>query len=1791
MRLRKRILTLMLAAAMLVVAMPAGIALAETQDGQASGTTYEVKSFADLSYLVSLSKKKTFEGDTIELLADIELTDEDRTAINNSPLSFGSYAAVGSSVPFSGTFNGNGHTISGLNYDATASVALSTALFSYTKGATIRDLIIKDSHLDADMLGGILVGYAEDTTVVNSAVSGCDLSVNCVDNVLTLITDGGMVGGGLIGKASGCTLYNCEVSGTYVHTSATAGVQALGGKGLYMGAMVGSASNTTIEYSRVINGSRVKNSYDIAVGALGGNKVYAGGIAGEIKGGTKVIDSFSTAELYTYCATYVSVGAGNIGYVGGIAAASYGNDNEITRCHYAGNATSKQYNAAIVIPIIQKNKNVSGIAERIKDGELSVTGSYFRPSDSPETSMGVLDDTDSTVEYGPQDDATYADRSFWAGHGFDFSGTVSRSSSYSDDHANKWVMDYKLGIPVHGQSVSAAFDFPGAGSVTVGATDLVTSEVSTDEAYDFAVQGFKPTTTSYSVDLTAKTNDNFRFVEWYRVNDVTADSSPQGHGYFAALMEKGAVVSESSAYSAAECVDNDLFLAHMEAQVLFHDINGDVIGTDGTDSDDTSDDWYDFEQALPNVVPTTHVPESANARLIGWTTEKSSEVGGGYSSITNAELTQLRLAGSFYEAGDPVEKPMELYPVYADLVSNVVTVHEGNEQDDSDDQSLRLGVGKTWVTMDANNVATIHVSGENSTDGDLETFPEGYRFLGWYTDDGNGNQVRISQDQEYTLNGVDLTTEHTYTARFEYRVQFWLPEKVGAGLGDDYGLSFSKKVAEMYVPYETKLFSSEWESAYMNSSVYQGAPSFKEDYKWEFAFWTEDPIRLDGNGNLNVYRQQWSGCPYEELLKSTNKYDVGKTVSAPSELSGLWKNPDIYAQRSAYVYTDFPHSAVVEQTDVTGDDIRTVRATMSEGYNWVFWNSYAVATKDGYTNREYANPSTQSKGSLSYSVSEGTVTWATGFEASGSLKGINRTTYYAAHNTADVNFHTADGTLIQHATVSKADFPYLAEDKPVTMTRRYQSSVFGEANNLYTGDEYGDLAKSAIARAEMGTYATANEAQAGGYYFVGWVEPSQMADYERDYAFDVSNGTSVDGAPQYVSSSVDRAKAYTLQDDALVEHAMELYPVYVQMGKVATTTNLSAAASPSLNVPADPTYTVTATENDGTQAIQLQADVNEPLPGGSGTYELLRMTVSVDGGDEVDLTGDVATGTYTYTPVEPGHSYLFTAYYRPYAVVFHQNGTTKEIVQVYNQYDPIRDAPLPTVQDSTPELNSYLFVGWTEQVPENGLYLTYDAGADETVTYDKLDAAYRFVGNGTSVSHAMELWPVYVNIRVDVNSNIDAELTDKGIDLGTVRKVDRYAADSLQTKAVATEVEGYRFVGWYKGIPADKLADSSQYTSDKLVSTDSSYRLTGDSPYETTVYTARYLKVCKVVYHDQDGNVLATDYVYEGDDHPFEKQETLTDADGKPIKDSDGKEVTVSVPYFPDATSALLDGMTDRQVFETWLWIKSDGTQVEYKDFCTENIISECIQKDGSDSREMHLYPVVWSMSATDSKGAAYEDMLFGGTFDEGGGSVSAYFSGDEPYLQPSITVHVEKTVWTGAGSAATVTGKGQEKVPVTLYPDDDSAAKLMGTENTDAYGNAKFSVTAALTIEKKGGAELAGQSFLFTVKNNDSDAEIEVPVACEATEDGTAAGSVTLLLPAGTYSVVEDEGWACRYDAKYTVSYEASTASVDGYTENTAVAVSPIGRTGAKVACENTEKGDLPAWLFDGAHKENNFD
>lgn len=61
--------------------------------------------------------------------------------------------------------------------------------------------------------------------------------------------------------------------------------------------------------------------------------------------------------------------------------------------------------------------------------------------------------------------------------------STANDAYLNDSHPNEWAMDYKLNIPVHGQSVKATIDFPGAGIATIEATKLGIDQATSDPVY------------------------------------------------------------------------------------------------------------------------------------------------------------------------------------------------------------------------------------------------------------------------------------------------------------------------------------------------------------------------------------------------------------------------------------------------------------------------------------------------------------------------------------------------------------------------------------------------------------------------------------------------------------------------------------------------------------------------------------------------------------------------------------------------------------------------------------------------------------------------------------------------------------------------------------------------------------------------------------------------------------------------------------------------------------------------------------------------------------------------------------------------------------------------------------------------------------------------------------------------------------------------------------------------------------------------------------------------------------
>lgn len=1802
-----RLVTVAAIALCCVMALPTVV---HAEDVPENTNEYHIKNANDFLVYVALSRERDTSGWRVYLDNDIVLNDDDmKTIVSHTVkhLSFGN-----KEHPFKGVFDGQNHTVEGLSYDKDAfDPERDTGFFAETNGATIKNFLVKDANVWADFRGGIIVGKAVKTRFENVMVMESTLHVTCANNALNLITNAGFEGGLIAGELDGCTLYNCEVRGGRAVNNTTSGVQALGGEGLYMAAFAGYVTNSTIEYCRVTptrkkdgsiaaNGmTDVTNKYDVAVGALGGNNVYASGFVGCMAGNAKIIDCFSTAQCYSYAASYVGVVSVTRAWTGGLAGRILtAEGNELVRSHFAGDLSSRQYNPIAVIPIIQNDVNLGGIAARANKGDATVTECYFKPSVSLNgSSQGTAaekkipsfggDGTTKGDGYGPWDDGRYATRELWEEHDYDFCAGTMRSTANDEalggSHANEWAMDYRLNIPVHGQSVKATIDFPGAGTATIEATKLGIDQ-KTSDPYAFAVsavlagtaQGLAQgdTSVTFRQDTSAKpkgltdANGGYRFMGWFRESGVNVNRIDADNAWFngktdADAVKAGKQVQKNEAHEitstytadnakgAEAFKGNDLFIASYEAQVLFYNVKGETLAWQSGEEHDKSTDWYRYGVGLTPAAPADRGTLSASATFIGWTTQPSGEAGmhGGYAAITSPKLAELKNAGAFYPAGTEITVlgPTDFYPVYTDYVSNIMTVFEGNEQDATDDQTRRDGVGKTDVKVEtaedgtsAYTVRVLDVSGKAiSEEGQL---PDGYRFLGWYENKGTEDaplEVRASRDPSYTLPAdVDLTAPHTYIARFEYRVDYYVRAYTNHEFTD------SKLLCSVWNRYQTP-FEENVGSTFVRENVVHWGPEhvdhgIKDSYETCGTRFTKETLVVSP---LNAYSHN---------VKNDTGADTLKNL---------------------YADTDFPGAATLSDTWTSASLNVTVKP-VNDRYRLNFW----TLERDG----EY---------------------WTYVKNPIESMVRTDKKYYVRAMITTDVNFYNKGDNVVR------------------TATRRYESNLLqtkvNGADPTFTY-YYPHVNKSVkVAEkpedGEKGSYESPLTLEASptdadmavpGYKFLGWISTAEV---QKDsdvwkYIYDVAGDS-------YVTSDPDKAEPYLATDESKVTQWQDAYPVYAKYD-VSYTTNLHRAGFEGTDKVNVPSYNIAPVINADTNpaTATVTPDVTTPVyKAGGELYKLQKVEIELPNGEIKTLPYDVEHGTCSY-PVEPGGAYTFVAYYSPLAVVYHLNARDVDgkVAQQGDSLGSLKDGiPLPTynVGDIDAATNAYnAFVGWTETKPV--------AGNGYVVWSDDVS----MVNKSTVVKAPMELYPVYRASAVRVQSNIDANLDDPG-SVRYLSRTDSGDQISLEVKA-ATEVVGkdgtkYDFVCWSRDYESD-----NKYT---LMTGDDKYPLEGNEPFKSAMYTAVYkIAPHKVRYHGVDGSVLFTATVDSGDERAQDGKSGFVytvdvpkmDENGRPVYDNSGNPMMEqkSVAYDPDAHSkivALLDERAAangdmRELFLEWRYVGADGDTKPWDVF-----------KDEPIKGDMDLYPVTYRVVAKDTSDPAKSETMTAqlkwlldpaaaNTVDDSADKAPFKVCFAKPFMGTRLTVTVMRASYGPGTEGVSVAEEPVNGKFVSLYSlgsgdgSFDLANRLESKktgEGDQGPGKAvfNFAQTHALTIVKKTtDASAMGQTFRFKVTrkmSQDSPAEtrmVEVKVSEQRDENGETCyvGSVQFAAPAGIYTVEEDTAWAWRYQGELSTPGKAP-----GKTAELTIS-SASSANDATFTCTNTRVNDK--WI-DGSDRAHN--
>ncbi len=219
--------------------------------------------------------------------------------------------------PFTGTFNGNGYTISGLKINITSGSGTSLGLFGNTKSAAIKNLGMVNTNIYVEASGyytriGSIVGYAMSGSTITNCYNTGSITAKPTSSGYTFGC------GGIVGEiGSDVTVTNCYNTGK---------ITTVGKGTMDVGGIIGSTGDDSI----------IKGCYNTgSITSEGSGSSYyvprAGGIAGYLHDSNTITNCYNTASIS-------ASDDDSSAYAGGIVGNSY-----------SGNTISNCYNAASIM--------------------------------------------------------------------------------------------------------------------------------------------------------------------------------------------------------------------------------------------------------------------------------------------------------------------------------------------------------------------------------------------------------------------------------------------------------------------------------------------------------------------------------------------------------------------------------------------------------------------------------------------------------------------------------------------------------------------------------------------------------------------------------------------------------------------------------------------------------------------------------------------------------------------------------------------------------------------------------------------------------------------------------------------------------------------------------------------------------------------------------------------------------------------------------------------------------------------------------------------------------------------------------------------------------------------------------------------------------------------------------------------------------------------------------------------------------------------------------------------------
>ena len=328
-----------------------------TDDGQGN---YTVTTADGLKAVADIANNSNL-GINITLDKDINLTGTTWTPIG-----------IDYKNQYTGTFDGGGHTISGLTVKGSDEYA---GLFGYIgkDGGTVKNVKLENVQITSNNqyanVGGV-AGYSRGN-IENCSVSG-SVSGNSNSNGTSNCV------GGVVGQQYGGTITECTSSAIVDGRNEVGGVAG-----------------------RTDNSATLTACYateDVTVERTPTNNTYAGGVVGFNGGGSTLIACYATGSV-----TVTGDGSGSI-YVGGVTGSN--DSGTLTACYHAaetvsgpdgatiGGVTGRNFNASVGIPAITacywQNNQAKGIGFNqagTTDGTTQVDGDWTEAMNAMNTAL------------------------------------------------------------------------------------------------------------------------------------------------------------------------------------------------------------------------------------------------------------------------------------------------------------------------------------------------------------------------------------------------------------------------------------------------------------------------------------------------------------------------------------------------------------------------------------------------------------------------------------------------------------------------------------------------------------------------------------------------------------------------------------------------------------------------------------------------------------------------------------------------------------------------------------------------------------------------------------------------------------------------------------------------------------------------------------------------------------------------------------------------------------------------------------------------------------------------------------------------------------------------------------------------------------------------------------------------------------------------------------------------------------------------------------------------------------